>query len=64
MEKYVYDVQTGKGGVVPMSDEEIKQQLELEKLSKANAAKAEPTLEEKLGSVGLSVADLKTALGL
>jgi hypothetical protein len=64
MEKYVYDVQTGKGEVVPMSKEEIEQQLELEKLSKANAAKAEPTVADKLASVGLSVADLKAALGL
>jgi hypothetical protein len=65
MEKYVYDVQTGKGEVVPMSDEEIQQQLELEKLSKANAAAAAQAATDKaalLAKLGITADEAKLLL--
>jgi hypothetical protein len=65
MEKYVYDVQTGKGEVVPMSDEEIEQQLELEKLSKANFAVAAQAATDKaalLAKLGITADEAKLLL--
>jgi hypothetical protein len=59
-----HDVITDTVKVRPMTDDELKdyEAINAEYIARQNTP--EPSVVEKLASVGLSVTDLKTALGL
>lgn len=63
MKSLVIDCVTGEESLIELSDEEIAK-IEFEIAEAAKEINKEPTIAEKLASVGLSVDDLKAALGL
>lgn len=65
MKRLEHNVETGEIQEIEMTPNEIKQ-FEAEAKAEADriAAIAQPTVAEKLASVGLSIDDLKAALGV
>ena len=62
----VADFNDSKNKIIKLADNSTVTQAELEAAVQAHIAlpESEPTVEQKLASVGLNLEDLKTALGL
>lgn len=65
-EGLVADFNDSENKIIKPADNSTKTEKQLEAAIKAHVAlpNPEPTIEQKLASVGLSLGDLKTALGL
>lgn len=63
MKSLIVNCETGEETLVDLSAAQIAE-VEARMAEALEASKVEPTIAEKLASVGLSVDDLKAALGL
>ena len=63
MKRIEHNVETGEIKEIELTDEEIKI-VEADRLSNPKIVTKVASIEEKLASVGLSIDDLKSALGI